>query len=113
MNQDTGAEAQEAHIGEAPVRLPKEHRRLALLTRTGLFGTIPFGAEITRATTLEELRQAYRLVYEMFLAAGFITPCEGKMRIRTFEALPDTATFVARLEDQIIGVLSSVVDCPD
>jgi len=40
-----------------------ERQRVALLKRSGLFGSDTCGAVVQRATTLDELRQAYRLVY--------------------------------------------------
>ena len=90
----------------------RAHRRLALLKRTGLFNEAPYGTEITRACSLQDLQLAYRLVYDVFLAAGYTTPHECRMRIRIFEALADTATFIAKREGQIIGVLSLVLDSP-
>jgi len=113
MMQKEGIEKQVLHTGETRGRLTKEHRRLMLLKRTGLFGTNIFGAEITRACLPKDLREAYRLVYDVFLDAGYVTPNECKMRIRTFDAIPDTATFIARREGKVIGVLSMVVDYPD
>ena len=37
---------------------PKRSRRMALLQRAGLFTELPDGVTITRATTLDDLRDA-------------------------------------------------------
>ncbi|MCK4625963.1 MAG: hypothetical protein KAV00_11675, partial [Phycisphaerae bacterium] len=64
---------------------------MALLKRTGLFSNDTQGAEIIRATTLEDLIGAYRLTHDMFVQQGYIHPNESGIRVRSFEALPETA----------------------
>ncbi len=98
---------------DMPDAIQRENRRLALLKRAGLFGDKMNGARLTRACTLTDLRQAYRLVYETFLDAGYIAPSNFRMRIRTFEACGETATFVARTDSEVVGVQSLVLDSPD
>jgi len=44
---------------------------------------------------------------------GYIKPTECGMRVRCFEALPETATFVAHVKGEIAGVLSVVGDTPE
>lgn len=94
-------------------KAPRESRRMALLKRTGLFGADTTGADIKRADSLEELRDAYCLVHEVFTEQGYIDHLPGGMRIRPYEALPKTATFVAKVEGRVIGVQSLVVDSGD
>jgi len=91
----------------------KDRRRLTLLKRSGLFGSDLHGAVITRACNVEELQQAYRLVYEAYVAAGYIRPNEWGIRIRAFEACAETATFVAKTPQGVVGTLSLVIDSPD
>ncbi len=91
----------------------KERRRLALLKRSGLFGSNTNGTAISRACTLQDLEQAYGLVYEAYLGAGYITPNACRMRIRPFEACPETATFAAKHCNRIVGTLSAVLDSHD
>ncbi len=88
-------------------------RRMALLKRSGLFSNDMQGAEITRATTLEDIAGAYRLVHDIFVAQGYIQPDETGIRIRSFEALPETATFIAKVGNEVVGVTSVVVDSPE
>lgn len=88
----------------------KARRRVALLRKAGLFSNENDGTVISRASTLEDLRAAYRLTHDVFVAQGYIKPDETGLRMRVFEALPDTATFVAKDQDQVVAVTSVVVD---
>lgn len=84
-----------------------------MLKRTGLFSNDAQGAKIIRATTLEDLIGAYRLTHDMFVQQGYIHPDKTGIRIRAFEALPDTATFITRVDGEVVGVISVVVDSLD
>jgi len=88
-------------------------RKLRLLRRAGLFGTDTKGTTISRATSLEELRQAYRVVHDVYLKTGFIAPEPAGIRLRIFETSSETATFVAKKDGEIVGVLSVVGDSAD
>jgi GNAT superfamily N-acetyltransferase len=90
----------------------RESRRLALLKRMGLFSD-KISVRITRAMSVESLCEAYRLVHDVFVEEKYILPQRGGLRVRPFEALPDTATFVAELDGQVVGVQSLVVDSPE
>jgi N-acyl amino acid synthase FeeM len=88
-------------------------RRMKLLERMGCFAALPTGVTISRAITPEDLDDAYRLVHDSFVEAGYIQPTHTGMRIRIFETMPQTATFIARSGNNIIGVTSVVIDSPD
>jgi ribosomal protein S18 acetylase RimI-like enzyme len=59
---------------------------------------------------LPELRAAYALVHDVFVGTGYIHPEAGGIRLRIFEACPETATFIAKKEGEVVGVLSVVLD---
>lgn len=88
-------------------------RKLGLLQRTGLFGTDTRGASIERAYTLEDLREAYRLVHHVYLGTGYLNPEPAGMRLRIYETTSETATFVAKKDGRVVGVLSVVGDSLD
>lgn len=88
-------------------------RKLQLLKRSGLFGGDTRGAVIERACSLEDLRTAYRLVHDVYTGTGFILPEPSGIRLRIFETSADTATFVAKVDDRVVGVLSVVSDSCD
>ena len=90
-----------------------ESRRLAMLKRAGLFGADASGAAIVRAASSEDLRKAYRLVHDIFVEEGYILPRSCGMRLRVYEALPETATFVAKVGPDVVGVQSLVMDSTD
>ena len=89
---------------------PNESRRLRMLRRIGIAGSDTKGAVIKRATTSEELRQAYSLVHDLFVEQGYIQANACGMRVRPFEALPETVTMVAVKEEKVVGVQSLVAD---
>ena len=90
----------------------KGSRRLALLRKAGLFGGDAGGAQAVRATSVEDLLTAYRLVHDAFVEKGYIHRQASGLRMRTFEALPTTATFVAKADGKVVGVQSLAMDDP-
>jgi len=49
----------------------------------------------------------------VYLGTGFIDPEPAGMRLRIFETTSDTATFVAKVNGRVVGVLSVVGDSPE
>jgi ribosomal protein S18 acetylase RimI-like enzyme len=90
-----------------------DHRKLQLLKRSGLFGGDTRDAVIERACSVADLRAAYRLVHDVYTSTGFILPEPTGIRLRIFETSAETATFVAKVDGRVIGVLSLVPDSPD
>jgi ribosomal protein S18 acetylase RimI-like enzyme len=88
-------------------------RKLALLKRSGLFGEDLKGATVERACQISDLREAYRLVHAVFLGTGYINPEPAGLRLRIFETSSETATFIAKIDGKIVGVISVVGDSPD
>ncbi|MHC4996511.1 MAG: GNAT family N-acetyltransferase [Planctomycetota bacterium] len=62
---------------------------------------------------VEDLRAAYRLVHDTYVSKGYISEHDVGMRLRVFEAMIETATFVAKHEGRVIGVMSLVPDSHD
>lgn len=85
-------------------------RKLAWLRKSGFFSTDTNGCTIERACSLSDLQGAYSLVHDVFVEAGYILPEPAGIRLRIYEACPETATFVAKKDGVIVGVLSVVVD---
>ena len=104
---DGSARPEPAAIGDK-----RSKRRIAMLQRSGLFGQETHGATIDRACSFADLESAYRLVHDVYVEAGYIRPQLSGLRVRMFEALPDEATFVAKVDGKIVGVVSVTVDSP-
>ena len=94
-------------------RADADARKLALLRRSGLFGTDTKGAKIERACTFDDLREAYRLVHDIYLGTGFVRAEPSGLRLRIFETTSETATFIAKKNGRVVGVLSVVGDSGD
>jgi len=88
-------------------------RRMALLRHFGFFGNDTRGAVIKRAVSADELAAAYRLVHDVFVERGRIGPHPTGMRVGLFEALPETATFIAVDAGEVVGVQSITMNNGD
>jgi len=86
---------------------------MKLLERQGCFRPGVRSVQIQRAVTVEDLVGAYTLVHDCFVEKGYIHSQPSGIRMRVFEALPETATFIAKAEDKVVGVISVVMDSPD
>lgn len=62
------------------------------------------------ADSPELLHQAYRLVHDVYVRCGYIMPQPNGMRMTRFDALPETTTFVACLEETVVATLTLVPD---
>jgi hypothetical protein len=99
--------------GRCPASAERSSRKLALHRQLGFFTEDTKGCAIERACTLEDLRAAYSLVHDVFVDAGYIRFQRGGIRLRIYEACPETATFVAKKDGVVVGVLSVAVDSED
>jgi len=68
---------------------------------------------VERAIGLADLQDAYRLVHDAFVEQEFISPSRSGLRLRAFEALPEMATFVAKIDGQVAAVMSALPDSAD
>lgn len=91
----------------------RANRRVALLRRMGLFGDGLREVAFIRAMSMADLVGAYSLVHDTFVEEGYIPPNSAGLRLRTYEALPETATFIARHNGQVIGVSALITDSRD
>jgi hypothetical protein len=62
------------------------------------------------AENQRERADAFRLVYEAYIAAGLMRPNAFQMRVMPHHLLPTTATFVALRGPRVIGTVSLVGD---
>ncbi|MBI1370214.1 MAG: hypothetical protein GC162_16380 [Planctomycetes bacterium] len=97
----------ELRDAEAANRL---RRRVMLFKRAGMVEPADNNITIKRAVTCDELKAAYKLVHDVFVMQNYILPQSGGMRLRIFEALPEMATFIAKVGDRVVGVMSVVPD---
>lgn len=57
-----------------------------------------------------ELEQAFSLLHEAYVKAGFMTPNESGLRVTKYHSLPSTTTIVAMIGDEVVGTVSVVRD---
>ena len=106
------------HIKQNKVTTNDDDRRAKRIIQKmqafGLFRKDMIGATYERATTCRDLEQAFRLVHDVYVDAGYIRPQAHGIRMRHFECSPDTATFTAQAASHgTIGVMSVVMDSDD
>lgn len=77
-----------------------------LITQQKLSNTI----EYRLARSRQELEAAYSLVYKEYLARGYINESVSKLNLSIYNALPQTATFVAVLEKKIFCTAHLILD---
>jgi len=91
----------------------QETRRIALYKRHGFFTNDTRGAVIKRATNAEELERTFKLVYQNYIGQGFIKPNSSGLRIRPCDTSSDSAFYIAKYKDEVIGVSGLVQDSDD
>jgi hypothetical protein len=60
------------------------------------------------AKTQEELSEAYRILQESYIDAGYAKPNKSGMRIVKYFALPSTTTLIALYDQQVVGTISII-----
>lgn len=64
------------------------------------------------ADTQQELEDAFRLLHDSYVAAGYMDPDPSGMRILPQHLLPQTTTVVAKWDEKVVGTLSLIRDNP-
>ncbi len=64
------------------------------------------------AESLEEIRQACRLLYQEYLARGYCEPDPSQMHYSFFCVLPETRIFILKRESQVVGTIALILDSP-
>ena len=62
------------------------------------------------ASNRQELRAAYRLVYDRYLEQGLISPNQHKMWVTPYQLLPTTQTFIAIQKQEVVCTVSLIGD---
>jgi hypothetical protein len=80
----------------------------------GRADVLPFdaGVSVRPAASRAELEQAFRLVYDSYLARDYVRPNPWGIRLSAFNMLPTTVTFVAVLRGTVIATTTLVCDTP-
>ena len=99
--------------GRGKANADRLRRRVARLMKAGML-EMDGKVQVERAVTVADLTEAYSLVYAAYVEKRYITErsLDG-VRVRIFETLSDMATFVAKVDDRIVAVLSVIPDNPD
>ena len=64
------------------------------------------------AQNKDELEKAFTLVYKEYLKRGYVQESPTQLRVSIFNALPQTTTFIATLDNEVITTATIVPDSP-
>lgn len=98
---------------DASLRARRCRRWLDRFRRAGCCLSSASGVRVERATSVEDLEEAYRLVHDAYVVEGYIYPSPSGIRMRVFEALPEMATFVVKHDGHVVAVTSVIPDSRD
>lgn len=91
----------------------EETRREAILAKKIekrlLKGVTP-GITIKRASSYDEILDALKLVYTNYVSAGYIQENHYGLRIRPWDAVPETSDFIALKEGRVVSTIGCVYD---
>jgi hypothetical protein len=88
-------------------------RRFDRFRRSGLIDRNSTAFTVEQAIGFDELREAYTLVHDAYVNENYILPQPGGLRLREFEATPEMATFIAKADGRVVGVMSVIPDSYD
>jgi hypothetical protein len=92
--------------------LPRKFRQRVVLGRVNVDFDRLRGVRVKLATTEAELLGAARLVHDAYVARGIIEPHASGLMLHPQMVLPTSMTFVACLDDAVVGTISLVGDSP-
>ncbi|MCM8781004.1 MAG: hypothetical protein NC908_03685 [Candidatus Omnitrophica bacterium] len=64
------------------------------------------------ARTKKEWEDAYRLVYKEYLKRGYVKDPEIKLKLSIYNALPETTTFIAITNNEVLATATLIPDSP-
>ena len=64
------------------------------------------------ARSRDELAQAFHLVYEEYLKQGYIHEHPSKMRLSLHNLVPETTTFIAKVDSTVVATATVIPDSP-
>lgn len=91
-------------------RLPQAIKYALIRSRVNLPELVDLGITFKIATSLEELEQSYKLIYDSYLKAELCEWQQNPIRITQYHLLPTTLVIVAKHQEQVIGTISLVLD---
>lgn len=78
------------------------------LVNLNLFKNVPKNIQIKLASSQAELEQAYKLLHDSYVARGYMEPHISEIRVTYYNALPQTSTIVAIVDEKVVGTLSII-----
>ena len=90
--------------------LPRSLRHRTIRSMLRLDEAVLSSVIVRVADTKEEVIAAARLLHDSYVGRGLMPPHPSGVRIVAHQALPETITIVAKIDEQVVGTLSLVLD---
>jgi len=78
------------------------------LISLNLFKNVPKNIHLKIARNKSELEQAYAILHDSYVAQGYMEPHISEIRVTYYNALPQTSTIVAMIEDKVVGTITVI-----
>lgn len=88
--------------------VPKSIRARFIRRNLNLPYELPEDLIFKIADSREELTQAFTLLHDSYVSAGFMKPHPSKMRVTLYHALPTTTTLVAKRGNKVVATISII-----
>jgi hypothetical protein len=85
-------------------------KQIDIFNEQQMLQTFIESVEYRVARNREELEAAYALVYKEYLKRGYIKPDGKPLKLSIFNALPQTTTFIALMDNQLVATATVVPD---
>ena len=69
---------------------------------------LPDGVIFKLAETIDEFEQAFSILYDNYLAEGFMEPNQAKLRITAYHLLPASMTLICKKDEEVIATCSII-----
>lgn len=93
--------------------IPKKWRLALIRSQLSINYNSPAQLSLKIAETEEELLAAYNLLYQSYVAMGYMKPDDTKLRVTFYHLLPSTTTLIAKWNDEVVGTVSIFRDNAD
>jgi len=113
MVTDDVSESSKSRDGSLSLRPQGKSRRMRLLEKMGCFRNGTHAVNILRATSADDLYDAFRLVHDSYLEQDYLFPRFSGLHLRIFEAMPETAVFIAKANNKVVAVTCLIMDTGD
>lgn len=92
--------------------MPSALRHKLFRRNLDLSVALPPDVTLKIAETLDEFQQAFRILHDSYVDAGFMDPDPSGLRVTPYHVLPGTVTYIAIANKKVVATMSVIRDNP-